>query len=212
MSIFARNNSKPVELIPAGNYLARAYQMIELGTITENVMGKFVTHPKVRIGWELPTEMKVFNQDRGPQPLVISQEYTLSMNEKSSLRKMLASWRGKDFTEDEAKAFDITKLLGIACMLNVIHKPKKAHPSSFYQTIAGITPVPKGVKVPVQINKTFLLSYDNFEDALFDSLPDFIKRTMQDSEEFKKMYEPNVSEVKDQGYEPIGEDMDGLPF
>jgi hypothetical protein len=211
MPILARNNSKPVELIPAGNYLARCYQMIEVGTITESVMGKNVTHPKVRIGWELPTELKVFSQERGEQPLVISQEYTLSMNEKSSLRKMLASWRGKEFTEDEAKSFDITKLLGVGCMLNIIHKPKKSDPTSFYQTIAGITGVPKGMKVPAAINKLFVLSYDDFDEALFDSLPDFIKNVMRTSEEFKELYNPNVKQFP-QTADEVTEPFDDLPF
>src|SRR5688572_13638566 len=109
--INATNKGTIRELIPAGNYLARCFQMIEVGTVTENVMGKQVIAKKVRIGWELPTELKVFNPEKGEQPLAISKEYTLSMNEKSNLRKDLKSWRGKDFTEEEAKCFDITKLI-----------------------------------------------------------------------------------------------------
>ena len=80
---------------------------------------------KVRITWELPTELKVFNPDKGEQPQAISKEFTLSMHEKSSLRAFLTSWRGKGFTEDEAKAFDVTKLLGVPCMLSIVHEPGK---------------------------------------------------------------------------------------
>lgn len=210
MAINATNNGKARELIPAGNYIARCYQMIEIGTITETVMGKNVTHPKVRIGWELPLEMRVFNAEIGEQPMVISQEYTLSLNEKSSLRKMLASWRGKDFTEDEAKSFDITKLLGVACMLNIIHKPKKIDPTSFYQTISSISALPKGMSAPPQINKTFILSYDHFDDDLFSNLPDFIRNVMKTSEEYLAITQPSVTmptQAQDL-YEPI----DDLPF
>lgn len=215
MPINATNKATVRELIPAGNYLARCYQMIEIGTITETVLGKNVTHAKIRIGWELPTELKVFKEENGEQPLVISQEYTLSMNEKSSLRKMLASWRGKDFTEDEAKCFDVTKLLGVGCMLNIIHKPKKADPSSFYQTISSITAVPKGIKVPDQINKLFVLSYDEFDEVLFRSLPDFITTAMKTSEEYKKYVEPNGTTIKQNDYADannISEPIDDLPF
>lgn len=190
MSINAENKSKPRELIPAGNYLARCYQMIEIGTITETVMGKNVTHPKVRIGWELPDELRTFSTEKGEQPLVISKEYTLSMNEKASLRKMLASWRGKDFTEEEAKSFDITKLLGASCLLNIIHKPKKNDPATLYQEIAGVTSVPKGTKVPPQINQTFVLSYDNFDEDLFRQLPDFIRNVMITSDEYRSLNNP----------------------
>src|SRR5688500_13440346 len=129
MAIHATNKTAQRELIPAGNYVARCYQMIEIGTVKENIMGDEKTLHKVRIGWELPTELKVFNPEKGEQPLVISKEYTLSMNEKSNLRKDLKSWRGKDFTEDEARKFDITALVGVPCMLNIIHKPSKRDPS-----------------------------------------------------------------------------------
>src|SRR6476646_4032953 len=129
MSINATNNGVMRELIPAGNYIARCYQMIEIGTVDEFVMGKPVRAKKVRIGWELPTELKVLREEKGEQPLVISKEYTLSMNEKANLRKDLKSWRGRDFTEDELRAFDITNLLGVPCMLNIIHKAGKNDPS-----------------------------------------------------------------------------------
>lgn len=207
MPIIASNNSTPRELIPAGNYIARCYQMLEIGTITEVVMGKQKIQQKVRIGWELPLETKVFKEENGEQPLVISKEYTLSMNEKANLRLMLKSWRGKDFTEEEAKAFDITKLLGVPCMLNVIHKPSKSDPTKIYEEIAGITPVPKGITVPPQVNKTLLLQYDAFDRELFESLPDFIKTKIQSSLEYAAINQPHARQM-DNG----NDDQDDLPF
>lgn len=208
MAINATNSGVTREPIPAGNYLARCYQMIEIGTVTETVMNKTVTARKVRIGWELPTELKVFKEEKGEQPLVISKEYTLSMNEKSNLRKDLKSWRGKDFTEDEAKSFDITKLLGAACMLNITHKASKSDASKVYDQISAITPLPKGVKCDPQINPNFVLSYDNFDNNIFDKLPDFIKTKMQSSAEFQAIGRPH-----ERNMEPdLVNAEDDLPF
>jgi len=216
MSINATNNGVIRELIPAGNYLARCYQMIEIGTVTENVMGKQVIAKKVRIGWELPTELKVFKEEKGEQPLAISKEYTLSMNEKSNLRKDLKSWRGKDFTEEEAKCFDITKLIGKACMLNIIHKHGVSDPTKVYEQIAGVTPIPKGMKVPELINPVFELSYDAWDQKKFDTLPDFIKTKMQGSLEYAAMKNPQSKDVidPDNHYETADEETvtDDLPF
>ena len=161
MAINATNSgSAPREPIPAGNYIARCYQMIQIGNVEEIILGEKKILNKVRIGWELPLELKVFSEERGEQPLVISKEFTLSLHEKSNLRATLKSWRGKDFTEKEAESFDITKLLGVQCMLNIIHKPGTKDPGKVYEQIAGITPMPKGVTCPAQINPTFVLSYD----------------------------------------------------
>lgn len=207
MAINAKNTGSSRELVQAGNYVARCYKMIEIGTVTENVMGTNKTLHKVRIGWELPTELKTFDTAKGEQPLVIDQEYTLSMNEKSNLRKMLESWRGQAFNEKEAECFDITKLLGKPCMLNVIHRVSKTN--SVYEQIAGVTPVPKGFNVPPQISKTFVLSYDNFDEDLFNSLPDFIKQKMQTSSEYIALRNPNV---RNMNASDITEPIDDLPF
>jgi hypothetical protein len=211
MAINATNTSTPRELIPAGNYIARCYQMIQIGTVKEIVMGEPKVMHKVRIGWELPTELKIFNAEKGEQPCVISNEYTLSMHEKSTLRKMLASWRGKDFTIEEAKCFDITKLLGVACMLNIIHKPSEKDPTNIYEKIAGVSPMPKGVPCPPQINRTLRLEFDSFDYDVFNTLPDFIKTKIQSSEEYKKLQMPQETQVGSEINNP-SEIVDDLPF
>ena len=188
--INATNTAPKREVIPAGNYAARCYQMIHIGTVKENILGEEKILNKVRIGWELPTELKVFNEDKGEQSLVLSEEFTLSMHEKSKLRKFLASWRGKDFSEDEAKCFDVTKLVGAACMLNVIHKPSKKDPTTIYAVIGSVSPVPKGLVVDPQINPTFILDYDNFSIEKFNQLPDFIRNKMLQSLEYAAMQQP----------------------
>lgn len=209
MPIVATNNSQPRELIPSGNYVARCFSMIELGTVNEVFVGESKTLRKVRISWELPTETKTFDEKKGPQPLAISQEYTLSMNEKSNLRKMLASWRGKDFTEEEAKAFDITKLLGKPCFLNIIHKHGKADPSKVYEQIAGVTSVPKGFTIPDPVNTVVELYYDKFDEDVFNSLPDFIKDKMKTSQEYQAMKQPATKNMVE---EPAHIGDDDLPF
>jgi hypothetical protein len=209
MAIIATNNSTPREPIPAGNYPARCYQMIHIGTIMELINGEQKLLNKVRIGWELPTELKVFKEENGEQPLVISEEYTLSMNEKSNLRKMLASWRGKDFSEDEAKAFDITKLLGVQCMINVIHRASKKDATRVYEKIGSVSSVPKGMNVPAQINPTMVLSYDDFSWETYEKLPEFIKDKMKQSVEFAAMQQPNAINSNSHS---VMEPVDDLPF
>ena len=211
MAITATNNGgAPRQLIPTGNYIARCYKMIQIGTVEEIILGEKKVLNKVRIGWELSTETRVFSEEKGEQPLVIDKEFTLSLHEKSGLRAVLKSWRGKDFTEDEAKAFDITKLLGVQCMINIIHKPSKKDPSKIYEEIAGITAMPKGMQAPTQINPTFVLSFDEWSDEKFNSLPDFIKNKIASSIEYAALKNPTHTEIKD-----VHEDNsngDDLPF
>ena len=209
MSIIATTNSAPKELIPAGNYIARCYQMLQIGHVKEVIQGEVKTLNKVRIGWELPTETKVFSQEKGEQPFVISEEYTLSMHEKSNLRKVLASWRGKEFSEEEAKKFDISKLLGKPCMLNIIHKPSKDG-SKEYEEIGSISPLPKGFECPAPVNAYQILDYENFDFDVLNKLPDFLKTMVQSSQEFKALTQIPVDVFNDS--DESGKSDDGLPF
>ena len=206
------NGSTSRELIPASNYIARCYKMIQIGTVQEIILGEKKILNKVRIGWELPTELKVFNEEKGEQPLVIDKEFTLSMHEKSGLRAMLKSWRGKDFTEEEAKCFDITKLIGVPCMLNIIHKPSKKDATKIYEEIAGITPMPKGMICPTQMNPTFVLSYDDFNTDQFNSLPEFIKSKMMTSLEYVAIMNPSHTEMPSDVEEHTMNQVNDLPF
>ncbi len=157
--------------------------MVHIGTVKNEYQGETKMLNRIRIGWELPTETRVFNPEKGEQPMMIENTYTLSMHEKATLRAVLQSWRGKPFTEDEARAFDVTKLLGVPCMINVIHKPSKDG-TRLYSNIAGVTPMPKGVACPPQVNPTFELNYDEFDQAKFESLPEFIRNEMKGSVEY----------------------------
>ena len=139
MAIIAESTgSSNYEPIEAGTYAARCYSMVYLGTLDEKFQGQEKTQKKVRLTFELPTELKVFKEENGEQPCVLSKEFTLSMHEKSGLRKFLQNWRGKAFTDEEAKKFDITVLLGKPCMLSVIHKTSEKSGKT-YAEIASVS-------------------------------------------------------------------------
>jgi len=208
MSIIAKNTGgTSYEPIPAGSYAARCYQMIEVGTNEENILGKTKFLHKVRLTWELPTELKVFNEEKGEQALVLSKEFTLSMHEKSTLRKYLESWRGKAFTELEAEAFDITALLGVPCLLSVTHKVAKN--GNTYAEISSVSLLPKGMECPPQINPSKELSFNNWDQDFFEGLPDFIKDKIRTSEEFVAM-QMDAGMASDPT--PINDDEEGVPF
>jgi hypothetical protein len=107
------------------------------------------------------------------------------MNEKANLRAFLTSWRGKAFTEEEASEFDVTKLLGVPCLLNVIHKQGRKDPTKVFDEIASATPLPKGMACPPQINPTFEFSHSEWDWEKFDGLPNFLQEKIKQSEEYK---------------------------
>ena len=216
MAITAKASSNVErELIPAGNYVARCYKLVEIGTVPTEYLGVEKMSHKVRFGWELPTELKVFNPEKGEQPLVIDKEYTLSLADKANLRKDLKSWRGKDFTPTEAEGLDIEKLLGVPCMLNIIHIQGKKDATKTYEAIGSISPMPKGMICPAQINPTFVFNFDGYNDETFKSLPEFIRKQIVESNEYKAMNGQPTKEIPVIGAVDAyleKEDPDDLPF
>jgi len=207
MGIYAEKKESEFQSVKPGTYVARCYRMIEIGTIKEDYMGQEKQLQKVMVTWELPTELAVFDEAKGEEPYAVSKTYTLSMHEKANLRKDLESWRGKGFTEDEANKFDISILVGKPCLLSIQLQQSKSNPGRSYTVISSISPLMKGQDCPEQINETKILSYDNFNWELFDSLSDYTKDKIKSSIEFRMMQEPgNVTQ------ESGNDELNDMPF
>lgn len=208
MSIIATNQgSAQRELAPAGTHMARCYSMVHIGTVKEEIMGKTKRLNKVRLSWELPEEKRIFNEEKGEQPITVSKEFNLSLYPGSTLRSFLDTWRGKALSEEEAEKFDVTRLLSIPCLLTIIHKPSKKNPSLLYEEISGVAPLMKSQICPPQINKSFEFNYaEKWDWDVFNYFPDFIKDKMKASEEYAAL---NQQIPDPASKEKIGDD---LPF
>lgn len=180
---------KQFQIAPAGTHLARLYRIIDLGTQMRDYEGKVTMSRKAKFFWELHGENaagKPLLTTEG-KPLIQSKEYTLSLGEKANLRRDLEAWRGKAFSEDELKGFDIKTVLGQFCMINISHRDKG---DVTYADLKGVSAVPaiyKKAGLPDGINPVVLFSLDNFDQQLFDSLSESIKDTIRKSPEYRSL-------------------------
>lgn len=144
---------------------------------------------KVYIRFEIPAERVEYEKDGKTVegPLTIGSFYTASMNEKATLRKHLEGWRGRKFTDDEAAAFDVSKIIGKACMISVVESESGG---KTYSNIAGIGSLPKGMPVPEAENGLLLYDADSGQ-AQYDLLPKWLKEKI-DGQIYQS--KPNVSE------------------
>lgn len=128
---------------------------------------------KLYVRFEIPDERVEYEKD-GKQvegPLTIGSFYTASMNEKATLRKHLEGWRGKAFTDAEAAAFDVSKLLGQACMISVI---ETENGGKTYSNISGIGKLPKSVPAPSAENPLLYFDSDSPPHE-YEALPKWLK-------------------------------------
>jgi len=199
-------------IIPAGTHLARCYSMVHVGTVEWTYQGEIKNTDKVRLTFELPDELRIFNADNGEQPMVISKEYTLSLHEKSNLRKELETWRGKKFDDSETENFDVSKLIGQPCYLSIIHSTAKNN--NTYANIGGISKLPKGITAPPQINPSFEFNFDDcFDTEWLKSAPVFLQDMIRQTPEYlgriNSLNEQNDRIIIEEGLDHKGND---LPF
>lgn len=156
----------------------------DIGTHEGSYKGEPNVRHQIIIGWELPECLQVFDAEKGEEPAMISAFYTLSLGEKANLRKMLQQWRGRAFTEQELSGFDISTVLGVACLLQVIHTTKAD--GNVRAKIDGVMKLPKGMACPDQYNKSRLFDLSESTEEQFRALPEWVREKVKQSAEFSE--------------------------
>ena len=190
MSFYVEDKGGNFERCPSGMHLARCYRIIDLGTQKSEYMGQTKYLHKVMLGWEIHG----MNDDGTPikmqdgRPFAIFKNYTLSWSEKANIRLDLQSWRGRPFSQEEMRKFDLKNVLGAWCMLNVIERP--GQDNKIYTNVAGVTPVPAMIKqngLPTAVNKNELFNIAEPDMEMFATFSDNLKAKISNSPEWQKL-------------------------
>ena len=159
---------------PTGPQAAVLTRIIDIGTHTDTSpqFGEQTRHQVVFM-WELAELMT------DQRPFTIQAFYTLSMNEKANLRKMLESWRGRTFDAGEDVQIDIA--LGKSCLLNVTET------ATGKSKVGSVSRVPKGMaaiepKGPLLVFRLAAPDWD-----VYEQLSDFHRKKIESSAEWPQM-------------------------
>lgn len=132
----AGGDGKTFTPAPAGVHQAVCVDVVDLGMLDVTWQGVTKTQHKINVAWRI-------NEDRDDgKPFLVFKRYTLSLHEKSGLRKDLESWRGKSFSRDEELGFDVERLIGVNCLLNVTHNHVG---DRTFANVVSIMPLAKGM-------------------------------------------------------------------
>lgn len=201
-----KDESKPFPKHPEGQAVAQCVDVINLGECVSTFPGSPTTlTPKFALVFRSGEK-----DEQTGKYLDVSVEFSAFFSPKANARKFLESWRGKAYTDDEAKesGIPVHKLVGAHALLTIEHKPTKK--GGTWAHISSCVPVPKMMR---------------------DNLPDFRptytrdewwgKKQAQNAEEATK-YRAEIGAIlksakpKDAGYEdfPTASDLEenDLPF
>lgn len=215
MSFYVEDKGGNFERCPSGMHLARCYRIIDLGTQKSEYMGQVKYLHKVMLGWEIhgtDDNGKPLKMNDG-RPFGIFKNYTLSWSEKANLRLDLQSWRGRPFTQEEMRKFDLKNVLGAWCMLNVIERP--GQDGKTYTNVNGVTPVPAIIKqngLPEGVNKTELFNLTEPDMAMFESFSENLKTKIKASPEWQKLESKAAAPIPAPAATGGVEEDDDIPF
>lgn len=137
MPIIAKSSGTDFIPAPAGTHSAVCVDVVDLGVLKVSFGGKDKMQHKIKLVWQIGEDMQ------NGKPFQVSKRYTLSLHEKAALRKDLEAWRGRAFNESELEGFDIEQLIGVPCMLGVIHAPGRD--GGTFANVASLMKLMKGV-------------------------------------------------------------------
>lgn len=172
MKFKATGGGEDFKRCPAGSHLAVCNMVADVGLQPGSRMYPNPKH-KIYVRFEVPAERVEYEKDgkKIEGPITIGTYYTASMSEKATLRKHLEGWRSKKFTDAEAEDFDVSAILGKACMLSVVETESDG---KTYSNIANIGAVPKGLP-PMQAENP-LLYYAADDEKQFNKLPEWLQK------------------------------------
>lgn len=108
---------------PEGSMKGRCFAIIDHGTHPHEYQGKLTGKDvrEVAVGWEVfpeNDEGEIVRRSDG-QPYTVWHRYNISFDVRARLRIDLEAWRGRAFTAEEMKGFDMERLLGAPARLQI---------------------------------------------------------------------------------------------
>ncbi len=169
---------KEFKKVAQGNHLAICNMVADIGEQLTEYEGEKSYKPQIIYRWEFPKQRMIWtpkdSDEEKEGPMVLSRTYTLSMHEKSNLRKMMTGWMG-EFSDADAALFDFGSVLGKACLANIVHR--KSQKGKTYANIASVGPLVEGMESPVA--ELPLLLYDNDNQTMFSDLPPWVQEKIK---------------------------------
>ena len=170
MSMIAKSEGNSnIKRLEDGVYTAISSMLVDLGIQNSEKYGK--SSRKFIIVWNIENEFVEVNGEQLPR--VMSKEYTMSLGEKSNLRKDLQAWRGKQFTPEELEGFNLYNILNKGCQLQILNTENNG---KTYTNIVSIMALPKGIVIE-PLEKVVV--FDTFDEKTWNRYSE-IPKWMQD--------------------------------
>ena len=213
----AKDNDKgSYDPVPEDVHLGICVGVIDLGTQHNFKFSKY--ERKCLLSFELPEERTEVEVDGETidAPRFMSRRFTLSLGSNSHLRKFLRTWRGRDFTPEELKGFEMKALLGVGANVQVLHDTGKD--GTVYANIDSAAKLHKTQTIGESETGLIYFTFDDISDLkevddAIDEMPEWIQKLIQKSVEYNDLAKASTPPEAEAGTAPgASEPDDEIPF
>lgn len=163
-------------LAPEGMHNARIVRFLELGTQSTDWGDKF----QCMISAELVDESAVFNEENGEQNFVVHRRFNRSLKPRSDMGKVVRAVLGDELDEE----IEMDDILDGACQVKIKHSK-----DGKYANWISTEQPPKGKVAKSESDVCSLYLDENFDQDVFDELPDWLQDIIKESDEYKQCVE-----------------------
>ena len=176
MPLQVSDTSSSFELPPPGVHPARCFRLVDLGTQCSTWQGQTKRQAKISLGWELLGDERMADG----RPFIITRRLTASLGEKATLRSLLQSWRGRAFTPEELKGFNLSSIVGCYALLNVVHESREGNT---FANLASLMPLPKSMEKPAAVNPNLIFDLAEPDPNAWEQLSPRVQELILESPE-----------------------------
>lgn len=174
---------KPREpIVENGAYLAVCVGVIFVG---EQYMdrtafgGRSSYENQVVFVWDLPSEL-----DKDGKPKQLSKDLNATSSPNGTLNSIMEAWNSRTYSREELEEADLNDQLGKVCQLTV------AVSESGYSNVKAVAALPKGIQVPATDTPHITFDVDEWDDAAFAALPEWVQEKIKRSTQYQKDHTP----------------------
>lgn len=168
----------------AGTFTARCTSVIDLGTQKTLWEGEEKQAHKLLLSFEITDNE---NRRADGSPHTVSKRFTASLHAKAGLRKFLESWRGRPFTPQELAGFDVKNVLGLPCLVGIVHETKG---EKVYANLSSVMKLPKGMPAGAGALEAVAFDLAAPDWQVYAGLSSRLQTQIAESPEFKRLDVP----------------------
>ena len=189
-----RSEGGNFEKHPVGWTAGVCTRVIDLGTHWNDKKQK--DEHKIAIAFESAKTMET-GEFKG-EPFLLYANFNFSMYQNAKLNEFIETWRAKKFhSQDEADAFDFSKLIGQPAYMNIIHSD-----DGKWVNIGTIGPMPEGMSAPQIKGKTILIDQEALDPAEIEKLTDKMKQKVLSAKE-RQGQDTEATQTPSQPYDEL---------